>query len=336
MNTLFKEYIIYKVLDILNDRLNEQKQLCPVNDSDFVYRNLTFEEKDFNNQITVNNKYFKQPLKLPCIKLSEKLFKGFLDKNIALQAEDGISSNVGSQFNQQKLDSQLETKLNKIIDQLNDHNITSNITQMYYQNDVKKYNRYNTFGVARFNVGYLRKKGIEVLRTGDKEKCKHVLIVSKKLDAEVTEYINKRLNGSQENINIGSEQQQLNIYNFLGNSILNDIKYSQNINNSYSLFFNAETGNIINHKKNDDEKELEITDLDNHCVFTNFFHRGYFANDSKNNRFNHTVYYNGTEFIIYKYDPQIDDHILYALQNNLTESFKTFLEHKGLLQQLYR
>lgn len=338
MNSIFKEYIICMFHDILNGfNLNEEEQhLKLIPNEAFVYRNITLDDKiKFNENIDVNltqdpnitNNMNSKHIKVECVKFNDERFKKFLLNNVSLQAEDGISANQGIS-NTNNINFELEQRLNEFIKELNSKGIKAEFAQLYYQNDVKKFSNSKTFAVARFNVGFLRECEIEVLCARSKNNKNHVLVVSKELHDYVRDHLIKIANHERSEINILDEPKQKDVYKTLSNYIFDDIKFSSNVNNFYSLFYNVETNEIIK-----SHNDITYDDLYKHCVFTNFFQRGYIVGNNEKKNFNYSVYYNGIEFIIYKYDHQLDDFIVYNLNNNkVTESFRSFLFHKGILK----
>lgn len=203
MYTIFDEYFICLVHDILNDQLNEDNasQLIPVEDTEFVYRNLTIPlgtNFDKNLNIVVDGK----KLDLSYISLNHDGFKKFLENNIKLQAFDGISANIGRIVNVDNLTAEIGSRLSKIVSELEDSNIPSCFSQVYYENDVKNLSKKipNTFALARFKVGFLKQHGIKVLRTANNTSNPHVLIVSEKLEEQVSNYIKNNLKDKNQNL----------------------------------------------------------------------------------------------------------------------------------------
>ena len=337
MYTIFDEYFICLVHDILNDQLNEDNasQLVPVEDTEFVYRNLTIPigttfDKSLN--IVVDGKN----VDLSYISFNHDKFNKFLTKNIRSQAFDGISANIGRIVNVDNLTAEIGSRLSKIVSDLEDSNIPSSFSQVYYENDVKNLSKKipNTFALARFNVGFLKQHGIKVLRTANNTSNPHVLIVSEKLEKQVSNYIKNKINGNYSNIDILDTNEQNDVYNFLKNIIYDDIKTYTYV----PLSYNPIDGKVI--RKNVKIKNME--DMEKHCVFTSIFHRTYFDNHLQTKHLTHSVCYDGSEFIIYRYDSAMDKYIFKALKEpkkygvTITESFRSFLERKGILETLYK
>ena len=145
MYTIFDEYFICLVHDILNDQLNEDNasQLVPVEDTEFVYRNLTIPigttfDKSLN--IVVDGKH----VDLSYISFNHDKFNKFLTKNIRSQAFDGISANIGRIVNVDNLTAEIGSRLSKIVSDLEDSNIPSSFSQVYYENDVKNLSKKNS------------------------------------------------------------------------------------------------------------------------------------------------------------------------------------------------
>ena len=337
MYTIFDEYFICLVHDILNDQLNEDNasQLVPVEDTEFVYRNLTIPigttfDKSLN--IVVDGKH----VDLSYISFNHDKFNKFLTKNIRSQAFDGISANIGRIVNVDNLTAEIGSRLSKIVSDLEDSNIPSCFSQVYYENDVKNLSKKipNTFALARFNVGFLKQHGIKVLRTANNTSNPHVLIVSEKLEKQVSNYIKNKINGNYSNIDILDTNEQNDVYNFLKNIIYDDIKTYTYV----PLSYNPIDGKVI--RKNVKIKNME--DMEKHCVFTSIFHRTYFDNHLQTKHLTHSVCYDGSEFIIYRYDSAMDKYIFKALKEpkkygvTIIESFRSFLERKGILESLYK
>ena len=229
--------------------------------------------------------------------------------------------------------------MNKIVSELEDSNIPSCFSQVYYENDVKNLSKKipNTFALARFNVGFLKQHGIKVLRTANNTSNPHVLIVSEKLEKQVSNYIKNNLKDKKSNFDILNTNEQNYVYDFLKNIIYDDIKTYTYV----PLSYNPIDGKVIR-KTVKVDKSNDMPDIKNHCVFTSIFHRTYFDNHLQTKHLTHSVCYNGSEFIIYKYDSAMDKYIFQALQNperyNVTiiESFRSFLERKGILESLYK
>lgn len=96
MYTIFDEYFICLVHDILNSQLNEDyaSQLVPVEDTEFVYRNLTIPRRtDFDKSLNIV--VDGENVELSYISFNHDKFKDFLEDNIKSQAFDGISANIG-------------------------------------------------------------------------------------------------------------------------------------------------------------------------------------------------------------------------------------------------
>lgn len=337
MYTIFDEYFICLVHDILNDQLNEDNtsQLIPVEDTEFVYRNLTIpRETTFDKKLNIV--VDGETVNLSYISFDHDDFKKFLEDNIKLQAFDGISANIGKSAGMKNLTAEIGSRLTDIITELEKNNIPSSFTQVYYENDIKNLSKKipNTFALARFNVGFLKQHGIKVLRTANNTSNSHVLIVSEKLEKQVSNYVKNKINGKQLRINILNTNEQNYIYDFLKNIIYDDIKTYTYI----PLSYNPIDGKVI--RKNVKIKDME--DMEKHCVFSSIFHRTYFDNHLQTKHLTHSVCYNGSEFIIYRYDSAMDKYIFKALQNpdryNVTiiESFRSFLERKGILESLYK
>lgn len=196
MYTIFDEYFICLVHDILNDQLNEDNtsQLIPVEDTEFVYRNLTIpRETTFDKKLNIV--VDGETVNLSYISFDHDDFKKFLENNIKLQAFDGISANIGKSAGMKNLTAEIGSRLTDIITELEKNNIPSSFTQVYYENDVKNLSKKipNTFALARFKVGFLKQHGIKVLRTANNTSNPHVLIVSEKLEKQVSNYIKNNL-----------------------------------------------------------------------------------------------------------------------------------------------
>ena len=155
MYTIFDEYFICLVHDILNDQLNEDNasqlvpvedtehdilndqlnednasQLVPVEDTEFVYRNLTIPigttfDKSLN--IVVDGKH----VDLSYISFNHDKFNKFLTKNIRSQAFDGISANIGRIVNVDNLTAEIGSRLSKIVSDLEDSNILRMTLRIY-------------------------------------------------------------------------------------------------------------------------------------------------------------------------------------------------------------
>ena len=340
MYTIFDEYFICLVHDILNDQLNEDNasQLIPVEDTEFVYRNLTIPSGttfDKSLNIVVDGKH----VDLSYISFNHDKFNKFLTKNIRSQAFDGISANIGKSADMKNLTAEIGIRLNKIVSELEDSNIPSCFSQVYYENDVKNLSKKipNTFALARFNVGFLKQHGIKVLRTFNNTSKSHVLIVSEKLEEQVSNYIKNKINGRYSNIDILDTNEQNYVYDFLKNIIYDDIKTSTYV----PLSYNPIDGKVIR-KEVKVDKSNDMPDMKNHCVFSSIFHRTFFDNHLQTKHLTHSVCYNGSEFIIYRYDSAMDKYIfkalrkLYQNKEKVTESFRSFLERKGILEALYK
>lgn len=218
MHTIFDEYFICLVHDILNDQLNEDNasQLVPVEDSEFVYRNLTIPHGttfDKSLNIVVDGKH----VDLSYISFNHDKFNKFLTKNIRSQAFDGISANIGRIVNVDNLTAEIGSRLSKIVSDLEDSNIPSSFSQVYYENDVKNLSKKipNTFALARFKVEFLKQHGIKVLRTANNTSNPHVLIVSEKLEKQVSNYIKNNLKDKKSNFDILDTNEQNYVYDFL-------------------------------------------------------------------------------------------------------------------------
>ena len=335
MYTIFDEYFLCLVHDILNDQLNEDNtsQLIPVDDSEFVYRNLSIP----------NNVKLKEPLNLVIDdkqitsfyrRINNRKFKSFLYENIKSQANDGISANIGKSAGMENLTANMNDRLNGIVTKLKDKGIDSSFSQVYYENDVKTFHNKikNTFALARFNVGFLKQHGIKVLRTANNTSNPHVVIVSEKLEEQVSNYVKNKLNGKQSGFNILDTNEQNDVYNFLKNIIYDDIKTSTYV----PLSYNPKKGVV-------DRKDIEqLPNMENHCVFTSIFHRAYLDILLQKKHLTHSVCYDGDGFIIFEYKSAMDDYIsdvlqeLYQNKGKVTESFRSFLERKGILESLYK
>lgn len=338
MYTIFDEYFICLVHDILDNYLNEDSnaKLVPVKDTEFVYRNLTIPHgTDFDKNLNID--VDGENVDLSYISFNHDKFKDFLEDNIKLQAFDGISANTGRFFvNVKNFTTEIGIRLSKIVSELEDSNIPSSFSQVYYENDVKNLSKKipKTFALARFNVGFLKQHGIKVLRTSNNTSNPHVLIVSEKLEEQVSNYIKNNLKGKKSKFDILDTNEQNYVYDFLKNIIYDDIKTSTYV----PLSYNPIDGKII--RKNVKIKDMQ--DMEKHCVFSSIFHRTYFDKFIQTKHLTHSVCYNGSEFIIYKYDSAMDKYIFQALQNpdryNVTiiESFRSFLERKGILESLYK
>ena len=335
MYTIFDEYFLCLVHDILNDQLNEDNtsQLIPVDDSEFVYRNLSIP----------NGIKLKEPLNLVIDgkqitsfyrRINNRKFKSFLYENIKSQANDGISANIGKSAGMENLTANMNDRLNGIVTKLKDKGIDSSFSQVYYENDVKTFHNKikNTFALARFNVGFLKQHGIKVLRTANNTSNPHVVIVSEKLEEQVSNYVKNKINGKQSRFNILDTNEQNDVYNFLKNIIYDDIKTSTYV----PLSYNPKKG-VVDRK---DIKQLPI--MENHCVFTSIFHRAYLDDLLQKKHLTHSVCYDGDGFILFEYDSMMDDYIfdvlqkLYQNKEKVTESFRSFLERKGILESLYK
>ena len=335
MYTIFDEYFLCLVHDILNDQLNEDNtsQLIPVDDSEFVYRNLSIP----------NGIKLKEPLNLVIDgkqitsfyrRINNRKFKSFLYENIKSQANDGISANIGKSAGMENLTANMNDRLNGIVTKLKDKGIDSSFSQVYYENDVKTFHKKipNTFALARFNVGFLKQHGIKVLRTANNTSNPHVVIVSEKLEEQVSNYVKNKLNGKQSGFNILDTNEQNDVYNFLKNIIYDDIKTSTYV----PLSYNPKKGVV-------DRKDIEqLPIMKNHCVFTSIFHRAYLDILLQKKHLTHSVCYDGDGFIIFEYKSAMDDYIsdvlqeLYQNKGKVTESFRSFLERKGILESLYK
>ena len=335
MYTIFDEYFLCLVHDILNDQLNEDNtsQLIPVDDSEFVYRNLSIP----------NGIKLKEPLNLVIDgkqitsfyrRINNRKFKSFLYENIKSQANDGISANIGKSAGMENLTANMNDRLNGIVTKLKDKGIDSSFSQVYYENDVKTFHNKikNTFALARFNVGFLKQHGIKVLRTANNTSNPHVVIVSEKLEEQVSNYVKNKLNGKQSGFNILDTNEQNDVYNFLKNIIYDDIKTSTYV----PLSYNPKKGVV-------DRKDIEqLPIMKNHCVFTSIFHRAYLDILLQKKHLTHSVCYDGDGFIIFEYKSAMDDYIsdvlqeLYQNKGKVTESFRSFLERKGILETLYK
>ena len=337
MYTIFDEYFICLVHDILGNHLNEDNnaQLVPVDDNEFVYRNLAIPRRttfDKSLNIVVDGEH----VDLSYISFNHDNFKDFLKNNIKSQANDGISANIGRIVNVDNLTAEIGSRLSKIVSELEDSNIPSCFTQVYYENDVKNLFKKipNTFALARFNVGFLKQHGIKVLRTANNTSKPHVLIVSEKLEEQVSNYIKNNLKDKKSNFDILNTNEQNYVYDFLKNIIYDDIKTSTYV----PLSYNPIDGKVI--RKN--VKTNDMQDMEKHCVFSSIFHRTFFDSHLQTKHLTHSVCYDGKEFIIYRYDSAMDKYIFKALQNperyNVTiiESFRSFLERKGILESLYK
>ena len=340
MYTIFDEYFICLVHDILNDQLNEDNtsQLIPVEDTEFVYRNLSIP----------NIVKLKEPLNLVIDgkqitsfyrRINNRKFKSFLYENIKSQANDGISANIGKSAGMENLTANMNDRLNGIVTKLKDKGIDSSFSQVYYENDVKTFHNKikNTFALARFNVGFLKQHGIKVLRTANNTSNPHVVIVSEKLEEQVSNYVKNKINGKQSEFNILDTNEQNYVYDFLKNIIYDDIKTSTYV----PLSYNPIDGKVIR-KEVKVDKSNDMPDMKNHCVFSSIFHRTFFDNHLQTKHLTHSVCYNGSEFIIYRYDSAMDKYIfkalrkLYQNKEKVTESFRSFLERKGILESLYK
>ena len=335
MYTIFDEYFLCLVHDILNDQLNEDNtsQLIPVDDSEFVYRNLSIP----------NGIKLKEPLNLVIDgkqitsfyrRINNRKFKSFLYENIKSQANDGISANIGKSAGMENLTANMNDRLNGIVTKLKDKGIDSSFSQVYYENDVKTFHNKikNTFALARFNVGFLKQHGIKVLRTANNTSNPHVVIVSEKLEEQVSNYVKNKINGKQSGFNILDTNEQNDVYNFLKNIIYDDIKTSTYV----PLSYNPKKGVV-------DRKDIEqLPNMENHCVFTSIFHRAYLDILLQKKHLTHSVCYDGDGFIIFEYKSEMDDYIsdvlqeLYKNKGKVTESFRSFLERKGILESLYK
>ena len=335
MYTIFDEYFLCLVHDILNDQLNEDNtsQLIPVDDSEFVYRNLSIP----------NGIKLKEPLNLVIDgkqitsfyrRINNRKFKSFLYENIKSQANDGISANIGKSAGMENLTANMNDRLNGIVTKLKDKGIDSSFSQVYYENDVKMFHKMipKTFALARFKVGFLKQHGIKVLRTANNTSNPHVVIVSEKLEEQVSNYVKNKINGKQSGFNILDTNEQNDVYNFLKNIIYDDIKTSTYV----PLSYNPKKG-VVDRK---DIKQLPI--MKNHCVFTSIFHRAYLDILLQKKHLTHSVCYDGDGFIIFEYKSAMDDYIsdvlqeLYQNKGKVTESFRSFLERKGILESLYK
>ena len=335
MYTIFDEYFICLVHDILNDQLNEdnESQLVPVEDTEFVYRNLTIPiGTNFDKSLTID--VDGKHVDLSYISFNHDKFNKFLTKNIRSQAFDGISANIGKVVDVKNLTANMNDRLNGIVTKLKDKGIDSSFSQVYYENDVKNLSKKipNTFALARFNVGFLKQHGIKVLRTANNTSNPHVVIVSEKLEEQVSNYVKNKINGKQSEFNILDTNEQNDVYNFLKNIIYDDIKTSTYVPVSY----NPKKG-VVDRK---DIKQLPI--MKNHCVFTSIFHRAYLDILLQKKHLTHSVCYDGDGFIIFEYKSEMDKYIfdvlqeLYQNKGKVTESFRSFLERKGILESLYK
>ena len=334
MRSIFDEYIICLIHDILNNQLNEDShaQIIPVKDDEFVYRNLTIADDvplDKTLDLTINNK----TIITNYTKIYDNAFKKFLYKNIKSQAGDGISARIGKFAKVENLTAKMNDRLNDIVAKLKDKGINSSFSQVYYENDVKMFHNKikNTFALARFNVGFLKQHGIKVLRTAIDASNPHVLIVSEKLEEQVSNYVKNKLNGKQSRFNILNTNEQNDVYNFLKNIIYDDIKTSTYV----PLSYNPKNGVV-------DRKDIDqLPNMENHCVFTSIFHRAYLDILLQKKHLTHSVCYDGDGFILFEYDSAMDDYIFNVLKQlhnkeKVTESFRSFLERKGILESLYK
>ena len=334
MRSIFDEYIICLIHDILNNQLNEDShaKLIPVKDDEFVYRNLTIPDDvplDKTLDLTINNK----TIIANYTKIYDNAFKNFLYKNIKSQAGDGISARIGKFAKVENLTAKMNDRLNDIVAKLKDKGINSSFSQVYYENDVKMFHKMipKTFALARFKVGFLKQHGIKVLRTAIDASNPHVLIVSEKLEKQVSNYVKNNINGKQSRFNILNTNEQNDVYNFLKNIIYDDIKTSTYV----PLSYNPKTG-VVDRK---DIKQLPI--MKNHCVFTSIFHRAYLDILLQKKHLTHSVCYDGDGFILFEYESAMDDYIFNVLKQlhnkeKVTESFRSFLERKGILETLYK
>ena len=335
MRSIFDEYIICLIHDILNNQLNEDShaKLIPVKDDEFVYRNLTIPDDvplDKTLDLTINNK----TIIANYTKIYDDDFKDFLYKNIKAHADDGISARIGKFADINNLTAKMIDRLNDIVAKLKDKGIDSSFSQVYYENDVKTFHKKipNTFALARFNVGFLKQHGIKVLRTDIDASNPHVLIVSEKLEEQVYNYVENKINGKQSSFNILKTNEQKDVYNFLKNIIYDDIKTSTYV----PLSYNPKKG-VVDRK---DIKQLPI--MKNHCVFTSIFHRAYLDILLQKKHLTHSVCYDGDGFILFEYKSEMDKYIfdvlqeLYQNKEKVTESFRSFLERKGILESLYK
>lgn len=341
MRSIFDEYLMCLVHDILNNQLNEDShaQLIPVKDDEFVYRNLTIPNVDTLKQkmkLTINNK----TIKLNYTKIYDGEFKEFLYENIQSQANDGISANIGKSAGMENLTAKIGSRLRDIVVKLNSYNIPSSFTQVYYENDVKAFHKKikNTFALARFKVGFLKQNGIKVLRTANDPTDPHVLIVSEKLEEQVSNYVKNKINGKYSPIDILDANEQNDVYNFLKNIIYDDIKTSTYV----PLSYNPIAGKIIRKQSKKDKTKDIMKDMEKHCVFSSIFHRTYFDKFIQTKHLAYSVCYDGDGFILFEYDSEMDNYIYQALREpdryNVTiiESFRSFLERKGILESLYK
>ena len=73
-----------------------------------------------------------------------------------------------------------------------------------------------------------------------------------------------------------------------------------------------------------------------------FFHRAYLDDLLQKKHLTHSVCYDGDGFIIFEYKSEMDKYIfdvlqkLYQNKEKVTESFRSFLERKGILESLYK
>lgn len=335
MRSIFDEYLMCLVHDILNHQLNEDShaQLIQVKDDEFVYRNLTIPDDvplDKILNLTINNK----TIITNYTKIYDNAFKNFLYKNIKLQANDGISARIGKFAKVENLTVKMNDRLNGIVAKLKDKGIDSSFSQVYYENDVKMFHKMipKTFALARFKVGFLKQHGIKVLRTAIDASNPHVLIVSEKLEKQVSNYIKNNLKGKYTKFDILNTNDQNDVYNFLKHIIYDDIKTSTYV----PLSYNPKRGKV--NRKNIDQ----LPNMENHCVFTSIFHRAYLDDLLQKKHLTHSVCYDGDGFIIFEYKSEMDKYIFDVLQelyqNNgkVTESFRSFLERKGILESLYK
>ena len=334
MRSIFDEYIICLIHDILNNQLNEDShaQIIPVKDDEFVYRNLTIPDDvplDKTLDLTINNK----TIITNYTKIYDNAFKNFLYKNIKSQAGDGISARIGKFAKVENLTAKMNDRLNDIVAKLKDKGINSSFSQVYYENDVKMFHKMipKTFALARFKVGFLKQHGIKVLRTAIDASNPHVLIVSEKLEKQVSNYVKNNINGKQSRFNILNTNEQNDVYNFLKNIIYDDIKTSTYV----PLSYNPKNGVV-------DRKDIEqLPIMKNHCVFTSIFHRAYLDILLQKKHLTHSVCYDGDGFILFEYESAMDDYIFNVLKQlhnkeKVTESFRSFLERKGILETLYK
>lgn len=323
MNSLLKLYVETIIDNILKGSLSEAYS-SNIDDTEYLYRSIGCNEQNLSKTITINDNIVHYQ------SFEQDDFSSLIEDNLCLSSEDGISTNRGWDINNLptgiKIDKNFINNLNHICRTLTDNfNIDANLALLYSQNDARHLERNNTFAVARFNAGFLKKNGMDLMYAKSRANKRHVLIISTELNKKIKQKIINLLDNEGKQIDFNKQEDQNNIITFLANLIVEDVKNSTNINNDPAPFYNIQTKQIIPSKSDN-------IDIVNHSVLTNYFHIS-FENEKS---FNYSVFYDN-EFIIHESYSSLNSDILKALVNNsISESFESFLAHKGLLVQLYK